>query len=144
MFRKLLLVIIKATCIHESHLQAYLSISVLAFFFYLHAKNLPFMSFESLKLRKKRCKEVSANDQLELGTMAAGILILTVALINEREQHPILGGLVIFVIFAVGALIVYYCYRAYNEQQKEETAMAKEGMFNDNRMAMNTMMGGAG
>eukprot|EP00622_Pseudochattonella_farcimen_P001850 FR736652.1.p1 GENE.FR736652.1~~FR736652.1.p1 ORF type:complete len:261 (+),score=18.79 FR736652.1:117-785(+) len=45
MFRKLLLVIIKATCIHWPWGQAYLSISVLAVFFYLHAKNLPFMSF---------------------------------------------------------------------------------------------------
>ena len=76
--------------------------------------------------------------------MAAGILMLVLGLVNEAQPSPFISALVVVVIFSVGTMIVYYCFRAYRDQQKEEEAIAKEGMFNDNRGAMNTLMGGAG
>merc|ERR1711998_196787 len=111
--------------------QCIASILVLSVALYLHMKVLQFMSFEALKQRRKRCKEISANDRLEAGTILASILFLMMALIYQEAKNPIFAGFMIAILLGGCGLVLYYFIIAYLEQLKEENDMKKAGMHED-------------
>jgi hypothetical protein len=76
MIRKLLIVLLQVGLKTRPQLQANWSIAVVSIFFVATVRSRPFVCYSCLKQRKKRCKHMSSNDNMEAGSLFATAMML--------------------------------------------------------------------
>ena len=137
MARKLVLVLIGIFYNNSGQKQAQWSIGVLVVSLYAHLYVKPFMSLQALRQRKKRCKDMSANDKLEAGVLFSSVLLLLV-LAQSWEVEAISGLMITVVVFAL-LYISIVILQAYIDQEREERALKDEGLYDDTQRGFNMM-----
>ena len=82
MIRKLLIVLLQVGLKTQPQLQANCSIAVVSIFFVATVRSRPFVCYSCLKQRKKRCKHMSSNDNMEAGSLFATAMMLVLGKIG--------------------------------------------------------------
>jgi hypothetical protein len=87
MIRKLLIVLLQTGLKTNPPLQADCSIAVVTIFFVATVRSRPFVCYSCLKQRKKRCKHMSSNDNMEAGSLFATAMMLGLGKISLKVAN---------------------------------------------------------
>lgn len=144
--RKLLLVLIQMVYNAEPVSQALGCIMVLAVALAAHLRYMPFACFQCMRTRKRRCKHFSSNDRLEGSMLLGSILVLMMGVLTSQSQGDgnLLAVLMVLIIVSILLLLGFTIYQANRDQEKENKALAREGLYDGQHKGVKWLQSAAG
>lgn len=137
--KKLMLVLVNAFNNEDPIAQANWAIGILSVSLAVTFHYKPYICYRCLKLKKRRCYDMSPNDRLDVSTTLVSIIMLLVA--KEYSTNPtqslsmiIIGCILLCVIF-IGHVI----FSAWRQNKKETKKLKKDGLFDDRQDVMQWM-----